>query len=97
MHDSAEIICLAMKLHNFCIEHGEKITLHTARTRQDRKLLEDSETWYEDGKHFCLEQTGRHENRHSSMKRENLVEIIVRTGYRRPPVVARRVPQRFKS
>lgn len=92
---SAQVIFLCAKLHNFCIDHGDKINPSPLRTRHDLQILSERENWYEEGKHLCLEEVGRQNGRRFSVKRDKLFGIIKESGFRRPPVVTRRMPSYF--
>lgn len=96
---SARFVGLAMKLHNFCLDHGDKAHLPQRRTVRERRLkrqmIYKSSEWYEDAKHYHFEQMGRR-GYTSSTKRGMLVEIIRAGQYRRPSAAPIRVPSNIR-
>jgi len=83
------IICLAMKIHNFCVENGETPTHRTFGSEQRALLLAESEKWYEDCKKDDIERdtVGRNTGRAAiSVKRERLIDIVRERGLTRPRV-----------
>lgn len=95
VNDSAATIALAMKLHNFCIDYGDKAQNRRPRSgaqvRQERSMIVESDEWYEDGKHYHFELVGRRRNM-SSRKRGLLVDIIEEGRYVRPATAPIQVP-----
>ena len=94
---SSEAIAASMKLHNFCIDHGEATTVQKPRNDRDKQVLQESATWYEDGKHNLLDRVGRPYDCRHSRKREMLIDIIKKGGYARPAVAISRMPKSFEA
>ena len=96
VNDSAEIIGLAMKLHNFCLENKDSARLAVPRTveelHEERRVKEASCRWYEISKQYHNQIVNRRGSRRTG-KRKELVEIIASGGYQRPPAPPMSVPQ----
>lgn len=88
VNDSAEIIGLAMKLHNFCLEHGETVLPSAGRASEERQFLDKSQEWYEEAKENIRHQIGEQNGESSSEKRDSLIYIVKNNGYQRPAVVS---------
>lgn len=83
--DSANIVRIAMKLHNFCLDHGAKSYKISRELSDDEKsLISRSDFWYERYKCNTNENSNKLQLRNTFNKRENLIEIIKDGNYERP-------------
>lgn len=94
--DSAEIVAIAMKLHNFCLENSDKARFRVPRSRgelrEERRMIRKCGEWYESGKQVYLETMGR-KGGSTSVKRDMLIEIVREGRYTRPAVGPLRIPR----
>ena len=85
--ESTEIVALAMKLHNFCVDHDQ--TLHQAPMLSNvlvlgNGLMQSRNEWYVDGSGLVV-QTASGQSIVPRRKRDRLVSTMTSLGYVRPP------------
>lgn len=92
---NTKLICLTMKLHNFCIENAVGST-HKRISRNEMALLvRDEEEWYEDAKddgQEAFQSVPRPATERVSRKRAMMVEIVKQKTMMRPVPTSTRMP-----
>lgn len=94
---NTRVICLAMKLHNFCIENSADSSYKSIARSEMISLVGDAEEWYEDAKDDAQEAyegaaSGSTGHTSVSRKRGKMVEIVKQKMLMRPVPVSGRMP-----
>ena len=57
--DYATVIVLKMKLHNFSVDHGQKIvsraSINMERVLEEHNMMSETRKWYSEGKHSNID------------------------------------------
>eukprot|EP00171_Calliarthron_tuberculosum_P003440 IDg3440t1 len=85
---NVRVMCLCMKLHNFCEENDEPPMWKQLSAAQNESLIDEARTWYtlcRDAHDSYIDHRGRGELSTScSLKREILRDIVKASGRTRP-------------
>lgn len=86
---NARIICLCMKLHNFCIDNDERQFSSTLSNIEKAKAIAESQLWYQESKETLKqelhgEEAARPRSSSLSEKRDLLREYVKVSGLQRP-------------
>lgn len=93
-----KLVCLAMKLHNFCIDNTDKVSFRRTSRAELCNLLADDEEWYENAKEDGREAYEGHQStaRSSSVKRDALVDIVKAKVLMGPVPRGAQLPENFR-
>ena len=84
--DSAKVTVLAMKLQNFCVDHGQNIVSRASINREsvleEHDIMSETKKWYSEGKHayISLAEQLDASNNTDAMQNRNLLVSNIRYG-----------------